>query len=577
MNMSNLLNYRVPVADWVEKMTEWFTATFAGVFSFLQTIGQAIMSGITNLLLVIPAPLFILLFTVVAFFISKKRLGLALFTLIGLSFIYNQGLWADLMNTVTLVLLSSVVSIVIGVPLGILMAKSSKAQSVIKPILDFMQTMPGFVYLIPAVAFFGIGMVPGVFASVIFALPPTVRFTNLGIRQVPKELVEASDSFGSTSWQKLFKLELPLAKGTIMAGINQTTMLSLSMVVIASMIGAPGLGRGVLSALQRAQVGNGFVNGVALVILAIIIDRFTQHLNQPTHKKGIERIKQKNKKHQRIFVGAVIVVILVAAGLGSLSSSKETKKINLSYVEWDTEVASTNVVAEVLKGMGYDVTITPLDNSIMWESVSKGESDGMISAWLPKTHGSQYAQYKDQVEDLGANLMGAKVGLAVPNYMNIHSIEELSDQAGKKIIGIEPGAGVVTAAENTIKQYDNLKDWTVETSSSGAMTVALGQAIKKQDSIVVTGWTPHWMFAKYKLKYLADPKKTMGHAEEIHTVVRKGLKEEQSEAYKVLDKFHWSEKDMEQVMLEINNGKDPQHAAQDWIKENQKTVNSWKE
>ena len=575
--MNNLLNYQLPVADWVEKLTEWFTTTFAGLFAFLQTIGQAVMSGITNLLLVIPAPVFILLLTVVAFFISKKRPGLTLFTLIGLWFIYNQGLWSDLMNTVTLVLLSSMISIIIGVPLGILMAKSSKAQSIIKPILDFMQTMPGFVYLIPAVAFFGIGMVPGVFASVIFALPPTVRFTNLGIRQVPKELVEASDSFGSTSWQKLFKLELPLAKSTIMAGINQTTMLSLSMVVIASMIGAPGLGRGVLSALQRAQVGNGFVNGVALVILAIIIDRFTQHLNQPNNKKATGANKQKSKKRQGIIIGAVVVVILGAIGLGSLANNKETKKINLSYVEWDTEVASTNVVAEVLKGMGYDVSITPLDNSIMWESVSKGESDGMVAAWLPKTHGSQYAQYKDQINDLGANLTGAKVGLAVPSYMDVNSIEELTNQAGKKITGIEPGAGVVNAAENTIKQYDNLKDWTVETSSSGAMTVALGQAIKKKEPIVITGWTPHWMFAKYDLKYLEDPKKTMGSAEEIHTIVRKGLKEDQPEAYKVLDNFHWSEKDMEKVMLEINNGKDPQQAAQDWIKENQKTVDSWKE
>lgn len=331
--MNNLLNYQLPVANWVENITEWFTTTFSGLFSFLQTIGQAVMSGITNLLLVIPAPLFILLLTVAAFFISKKRPGLTLFTLIGLWFIYNQGLWNDLMNTVTLVLLSSVISIIIGVPLGILMAKSSKAQSIIKPILDFMQTMPGFVYLIPAVAFFGIGMVPGVFASVIFALPPTVRFTNLGIRQVPKELVEASDSFGSTSRQKLFKLELPLAKSTIMAGINQTTMLSLSMVVIASMIGAPGLGRGVLSALQRAQVGNGFVNGVALVILAIIIDRFTQHLNQPNNKKAAGATTQKSKKRQGLIIGAVVVVILGAIGIGSFSSAKETKRINLSYVE----------------------------------------------------------------------------------------------------------------------------------------------------------------------------------------------------------------------------------------------------
>lgn len=574
--MNNLLNYQLPVANWVENITEWFTTTFSGLFSFLQTIGQAVMSGITNLLLVIPAPLFILLLTVAAFFISKKRPGLTLFTLIGLWFIYNQGLWNDLMNTVTLVLLSSVISIIIGVPLGILMAKSSKAQSIIKPILDFMQTMPGFVYLIPAVAFFGIGMVPGVFASVIFALPPTVRFTNLGIRQVPKELVEASDSFGSTSRQKLFKLELPLAKSTIMAGINQTTMLSLSMVVIASMIGAPGLGRGVLSALQRAQVGNGFVNGVALVILAIIIDRFTQHLNQPNNKKAAGAATQKSKKRQGLIIGAVVVVILGAIGIGSFSSAKETKRINLSYVEWDTEVASTNVVGEVLKQMGYDVTMTPLDNSIMWKSVSNGESDAMVSAWLPKTHGSQYAQYKDQVEDLGANLTGAKVGLAVPAYMDVNSIDELTDQEGKKIIGIEPGAGVVTAAENTIQKYDNLKDWKVETSSSGAMTVALGQAIKKHEPIVVTGWTPHWMFAKYDLKYLEDPENGMGSEEQIHTMVRKGLKEDQPEAYKVLDNFHWSEKDMEKVMLEINNGKDPQQAAKDWIKENQELVESWK-
>lgn len=190
------------------------------------------------------------------------------------------------MNTITLVIFASIIAIIIGVPIGILMSKSSVAEQIIKPILDFMQTMPGFVYLIPAVAFFGIGVVPGVFASVIFALPPTVRFTNLGIRQVPRELVEAADSYGSTGWQKLIKVELPLAKSTIMAGINQTVLLSLSMVVIASMIGAPGLGREVLSALQRAQVGNGFVAGLSLVIFAIIIDRLTQSLNKRNNRKG---------------------------------------------------------------------------------------------------------------------------------------------------------------------------------------------------------------------------------------------------------------------------------------------------
>ncbi|CAM5216835.1 Glycine betaine/proline transport system permease protein/glycine betaine/proline transport system substrate-binding protein OS=Ureibacillus acetophenoni OX=614649 GN=SAMN05877842_11181 PE=3 SV=1 [Ureibacillus acetophenoni] len=158
------------------------------------------------------------------------------------------------------------------------MSKSKFAEATIQPLLDFMQTMPGFVYLF--IAFFGIGVVPGVFASIIFALPPVVRFTNLGIRQVPKELVEAADSYGSTGWQKLYKVELPMAMPTIMAGVNQTVLLSLSMVVIASMIGAPGLGREVLSALQQAKVGNGFVAGVSLVILAIIFDRLTQSINK---------------------------------------------------------------------------------------------------------------------------------------------------------------------------------------------------------------------------------------------------------------------------------------------------------
>lgn len=271
---------KLPVAQSVEKAMDVVTKTFSGLFKVIQNSGKNIMEDVTSLLVAIPPLVFILLIALIAFFATRKKLGLAIFSVIGLLFIYNQGLWEQLMNTFTLVLFSSLLAIILGVPIGILMAKSNVAESAIKPLLDFMQTMPGFVYLIPAVAFFGIGVVPGVFASVIFALPPTVRFTSLGIRQVPKELVEAADSFGSTGAQKLFKVELPLAKSTIMAGINQTVLLSLSMVVIASMIGAPGLGREVLSALQRAQVGNGFVAGLSLVIFAIIVDRLTQSLNQ---------------------------------------------------------------------------------------------------------------------------------------------------------------------------------------------------------------------------------------------------------------------------------------------------------
>ena len=276
--MFNLAMYpipKLPVADWVEAATNWLTVTLSGLFGAIQNGGSIFMNGITNLLLLIPPFAFILIVAVLAYFMNKKQLSLSAFALVGLGYILNQGLWSELMNTVTLVLVSSLVSIIIGVPLGIWSAKNKTVHNILKPILDFMQTMPAFVYLIPAVAFFGIGIVPGTFASVIFALPPTVRFTELGIKQISTELVEAADAFGSTGKQKLFKVELPLAKSTIMAGVNQTVMLALSMVVTAAMIGAPGLGRQVLTALQRASVGSGFVSGLAIVILAILIDRLT--------------------------------------------------------------------------------------------------------------------------------------------------------------------------------------------------------------------------------------------------------------------------------------------------------------
>jgi glycine betaine/proline transport system permease protein len=281
--MIKLLNFipEIPIADAVESVTDTITEVFAFLFDPISKhFGQFMEFFAEDFLMSIPAFILILLIAILAFFVSGKKFGLPIFSIIGLWLIYNQDQWENLMYTVTLVIIASVLSIIIGIPFGILMSKSKIANTIIKPILDFMQTMPAFVYLIPAVAFFGIGMVPGVFASLIFAIPPTVRFTNLGIRQVPKALVEAADAFGSTGVQKLFKVELPMAKPTIMAGINQTVMLALSMVVTASMIGAPGLGRDVLSALQRADVGTGFVAGIGIVILAIIIDRLTQGANR---------------------------------------------------------------------------------------------------------------------------------------------------------------------------------------------------------------------------------------------------------------------------------------------------------
>ncbi|HER6043236.1 TPA: ABC transporter permease/substrate binding protein [Streptococcus pyogenes] len=573
--METILQTKLPVAQLVEQLTEWLTKTFSGLFDIMQVVGSFLMDWMTKTLLFIHPLLFIVLVTAGMFFLAKKKWPLPTFTLLGLLFIYNQGLWKQLMNTFTLVLVASLISVLIGIPLGIWMAKNATVRQIVNPILDFMQTMPAFVYLIPAVAFFGIGMVPGVFASVIFALPPTVRFTNLAIRDIPTELIEASDTFGSTGKQKLFKVELPLAKNTIMAGVNQTMMLALSMVVTGSMIGAPGLGREVLSALQHADIGSGFVSGLALVILAIVLDRMTQLFNSKPQEKA-----KAGKTNKWIGLAALAVFLIAALGRGIMAMTSgmadKGETVNIAYVQWDSEVASTHVIAEVLKNEGYHVTLTPLDNAVMWQTVANGNADFSTSAWLPVTHGQQYKKYQSKLDDLGSNLEGTKLGLAVPKYMtDVNSIEDLSKQADQKITGIEPGAGIMAAAKKTLKEYHNLSSWELVAASTGAMTTSLDQAIKKKDPIVVTAWSPHWMFAKYDLKYLKDPKETFGSTENINTIARKGLKKDLPNVYKIIDKFHWTQKDMEAVMLDINKGMSPEAAAKKWVEANKSKVSSW--
>ncbi|HFI0081825.1 TPA: ABC transporter permease/substrate binding protein [Streptococcus suis] len=568
--MDNILQNSLPIKDLVDKGIDWLTEHLAGLFKVIQVSGDAMMNFVSDTLNVIPPLLLLIVIPVLAYYVSRKK-GFTALTMLGLLFIYNQGLWEEMLYTFTLVLVASLISVLLGIPLGVWMAKSNRAKSIISPLLDFMQTMPAFVYLIPAVAFFGIGMVPGVFASVIFALPPTVRFTNLGIREIPEELIEASESFGSTDRQRLFKVELPLAKNTIFAGVNQTIMLALSMVVTASMIGAPGLGNGVLSALQHAEIGAGFVSGLALVVLAIIIDRFTQFLNQPKRKAAKQSTFAK-------FLAPILLISFLVTGITQSflkATTSDKKEITLAYVEWDSEVASTNVLAEVLTSQGYDVNLISLDNAVAWKSIAEGNADASVSAWLPATHQAQYEQYKDQLVDLGANLFGTSLGLAVPSYMDISTIEELTSQANQTIIGIEPGAGIMAAADSAVNEYANLSTWSLTASSTGAMVTSLEQALKNEDDIVVTAWMPHWMFAKYDLTLLEDPMGVFGDAEEIHTIVRQGLKEDQADAYNIIDQFNWEPEDMQAVMLAISEGKTPSQSARDWIELNPDKVKEW--
>lgn len=260
-----------------------------------------------------------------------------------------------------------------------------------------------------------------------------------------------------------------------------------------------------------------------------------------------------------------------AGGAGSEAGAE----IELAYVEWDTEVASTHVIGKVLADEGYDVTLTPLDNAVMWSAVATGEADGMVAAWLPATHGNLYEEYKDDVVDLGENLAGAKIGLVVPQYMDINSIEDLADYDEiTTITGIEPGAGVLQAAEQSLEDY-GLDNWEVASSSSGAMATELRTAYNNEEPIIVTGWSPHWKFSAFDLKYLEDPKGSFGEEEIIATMVRHGLEDDLPNAYRILDNFHWTEADMNSVMLEISEGTDPEVAAQNWIDANPDKVAEW--
>ncbi|AXY00964.1 proline/glycine betaine ABC transporter permease ProW [Vibrio alfacsensis] len=266
----------LPLDTWVESGLDWLVEHGRPVFQAIRVPIDFILSSFETALVSTPAPFMLLILFLLAWQFSNLRLGVA--TLLSLIFIGLIGAWTQAMTTLSLVLTSVFFCLLIGLPMGIWLARSQTAAKIVRPILDAMQTTPAFVYLVPIVMLFGIGNVPGVVVTIIFALPPVVRLTILGIQQVPEELIEAGHSFGASKKQMLYRIQLPLALPTIMAGVNQTLMLSLSMVVIASMIAVGGLGQMVLRGIGRLDMGLAAVGGIGIVILAILLDRITQVL-----------------------------------------------------------------------------------------------------------------------------------------------------------------------------------------------------------------------------------------------------------------------------------------------------------
>ncbi|MET1030167.1 glycine betaine ABC transporter substrate-binding protein [Domibacillus tundrae] len=460
---------KIPLGEWIDSLVDWITITFAGLFSFLTTAIEGLLNILVDVLSAGPPIVLMIVLALLVTYTSKWPLGI--FTIISLLLIENLGYWDSSIQTLAIVILSGLLTVVIGIPVGIWCAQRKSVRNIVTPILDFMQTMPAFVYLIPSILFFGIGVVPGIIASFIFAIAPTIRMTNLGIQEVPNDLIEASNAFGSSSSQKLFKVQLPLATPTIMAGVNQSIMLALSMVVTASLVGAPGLGADVYRAVSQINVGQGFEAGLSIVFIAIILDRISQNLRNPAYK----------------------------------------------------HIISPKIVFSILAVL---VVVTALILAFTKEEAATGNPGG------------------------------------------------ISAQTDYKIIGIEPGAGIMTQARNAIKDY-GLDNWQLVEGSSAAMVAELKKAYDQKEPIIITGWSPHWMFSSFDLKYLDDPNETFGGSEDINTIARKGLEQDAPGAYKILDQFSWETSDMEEVMVHVEEGMDSAEAAEEWIAAHQDKVAEW--
>jgi glycine betaine/proline transport system substrate-binding protein len=277
---------------------------------------------------------------------------------------------------------------------------------------------------------------------------------------------------------------------------------------------------------------------------------------------------------------SIIVFLLIALSVFTMAcgtGTDDSTSVELGYVAWDSEIASTNVLKTVLEDEGFDVTITDVSASLMYQGVAEGDFDAMVAAWLPTTQADYMEEYGDDLVDLGPNLSGTLIGLVVPADAPIDSIEDLneSNYADGVITGIEPGAGIMQATSTVIESYG--LDYELVEGSSATMTAELKDAIDNGEEVIVTGWTPHWKFARWDLKYLEDPQGIYGGEEQIHTLVREGFETDNPDAFKIISNFAWTPADMEEVMLMIADGTSAEDAARDWVDSNPDKVAAWLE
>jgi glycine betaine/proline transport system substrate-binding protein len=599
------MDIRIPLGQWVEDFVDILTATLQPVFDVLRAVFLGLYDLVNWVFQSPPFWIIILVIAVLGFF--AKGWKLAVGVIVGFGLIVAVDQWENAMDSLSLVLVASVLAVLISVPLGILGARSDTASRILRPILDFLQTMPAFVYLIPALILFRVGVVPGIVATIIFALAPGVRLTELGIRGVDKEVVEAGHAFGSSPFRILRQIQLPLAMPSIMAGVNQVIMLSLSMVVIAGMVGAGGLGGDVVASLNRIDIGLGFEAGLSVVILAIVLDRLTASLG--TRKKRVRKaaaapvpvasaqdgplgapasrrslLKTPKGRVIVIAVAATVTAGLVGvAGFTNLKSGTadggENKDLTLAVFNgWDEGVATSWLWKTILEDEGYTVELEYADPAPVFEGISSGDYDFTTDIWLPLTHKEYIDSYGDEIVDLGAWNDESKLTLAVNEDAPIDTIEELAENAdlfGHRIVGIEPGAGLTATMEEAVIPTYGLDDMEFLTSSTAAMLSELKSATDKGENIAVTLWEPHRAYAQFPIKNLEDTEGAFGATESLHSYGSTEFTASSPKAAKMLENFTMDSEtlmSLVEAMFIDYEGDDYGPVVEKWIEDNQEYV-----
>lgn len=592
---------RLRLGDWVDSGVAWLVTHLSWLFDAVKAVVEGMYDVISDVLTA-PEPLLLAgILAVLAWWLRGVLGGVLAFA--GFALIDSLDLWEQAMSTLALVIVATVIALVISIPLGIWSARSRTVSAFVRPVLDLLQTMPSMVLLIPAILFFGMGVPAGVVATLIFALAPGVRMTELGIRQVDAELVEAAEAFGTTPRDTLLRVQLPLALPTIMAGVNQVIMLGLSMVVIAGMVGTGGLGGAVNEAIGQLDIGLGFEAGLGIVVLAIYLDRITGALGEqisPLGRRAAARARVAgdrrvwdHRPRPVVAVVGVVALALVAGGMGVLGSPAGTaqasatdvgkgKEIKLGYIPWDEGIASTFLWKELLERRGFDVTTTQYTAGPLYTGLATGQVDFQTDSWLPTTHAEYWKKYGERLDDLGSWFGPTSLELSVPSYMkDVNSLEDLKSHAPDvdgKIVGIEPSAGMMGMLKDKVLGEYGLQDsYEVVDGSTPAMLAELKRAYAKEQPIVVTLWSPHWAYSDYDLKKLKDPKGAWGKGDGVHTLSRKGFAADNPEVGQWLRNFSMTERQLTGLEAQIQqSGKGrEQEAVRTWLKQNPGLVDKW--